>query len=40
MSKRTTNYETIFEMEARLKIEAKKLAEIHKDIKPVKYDLK
>ena len=40
MSKRTNKYETIFEMEARLKNEAKELAEKFKDIKPVKYDLK
>jgi len=30
MSKLTNKYETIFEMEARLKVEAKKLAIIHK----------
>ena len=40
MSKRTNKYETIFEMEYRLKPEAKKLADKFKDVKPVKYDLK
>lgn len=40
MSKKTNNHETIFEMEARLKVEAKKLAEIHRDKKVTKYDLK
>jgi hypothetical protein len=40
MSKLTNKYETIFEMEARLKVEAKKLAEKFKDIKTTKYLLK
>ena len=40
MSKRTTNHETIFEMEARLKIEAKKLVKEHVDKKPIRYLLK
>ena len=34
------NQETIFEMEHRLKIEAKELAKKHVDIKPVKYLIK
>ena len=34
------NQETIFEMEHRLKIEAKELAKKHVDIKPIKYILK
>ncbi len=33
-------HESIFEMEKRLKQEAKKLAELHKDKKPTKYLLK
>jgi acyl-[acyl carrier protein]--UDP-N-acetylglucosamine O-acyltransferase len=33
-------YENIFEQEKRLKKEAKELVEKHKDIKPIKYDLK
>jgi hypothetical protein len=33
-------FETIFEQEQRLKLEAKKLAELHKDKKPTKYLLK
>ena len=32
--------ETIFEMEHRLKIEAKELAKKHVDVKPIKYILK
>jgi hypothetical protein len=32
--------ETIFETEHRLKIEAKELAELHKNKKPTKFDLK
>ena len=40
MSKRTNKYESIFEMEARLKVEAKKLSKEHQDIKPIKYLLK
>lgn len=32
--------ETIFEIEARLKAEAKQLSENHKDVKPIKYLLK
>lgn len=32
--------ETIWEQEKRLKEEAKELAEKHKDVKPIKYDLK
>lgn len=40
MSKRTNKYESIFEMEARLKVEAKKLSKEHKDVKPIKYLLK
>ena len=40
MSKLTNKYETIFEMEARLKVEAKKLAKEHVDKKPIKYLLK
>ena len=34
------NQETIFEMEHRLKIEAKEFAKKHVDIKPIKYILK
>lgn len=33
-------HESIFDHEKRLKKEAKELAEKHKDLKPVKYDLK
>ncbi|WP_395045933.1 hypothetical protein [Flavobacterium sp.] len=40
MSNRIINHETIFEMEARLKVEAKKLAKEHIDTKPIKYLLK
>jgi len=40
MNKRKNNPESIFEMEARLKIEAKKLSKEHIDIKPIKYLLK
>ena len=38
--KTVRNQETIFEMEHRLKIEAKELAKKHVDIKPVKYLIK
>lgn len=42
MSKRKQieKQETIFEQEKRLKREAKELAAKHKDLKPIKYDLK
>lgn len=40
MKKRTINHETIFEMEARLKIEAKEIAKKHVDVKPIRYLLK
>ena len=38
--KPVSKQETIFEMEHRLRIEAKELAKKHVDIKPVKYILK
>lgn len=38
--KRTDKQESIFDQEKRLKKEAKELAEKHKDVKPIKYDLK
>ena len=38
--KPVSEHETIFEMEHRLKIEAKELAKKHVDVKPVKYILK
>ena len=38
--KKSAKRETIFEQEKRLREEAKKLAEKHKDVKPIKYDLK
>lgn len=37
---KTRNHETIFEMEHRLRIEAKELAKKHVDVKPIKYILK
>lgn len=37
---KTRSQETIFEMEHRLRIEAKELAKKHVDVKPVKYILK
>ena len=37
---KTRKQETIFEMEHRLKIEAKELVKKHVDVKPVKYILK
>ena len=40
MKKRTNKHETIFEMEARLKLETKELAKKHIDKKPIKYLLK
>jgi acyl-[acyl carrier protein]--UDP-N-acetylglucosamine O-acyltransferase len=40
MKKIDKRYENIFEQEKRLKKEAKELAEKHKDLKPIKYDLK
>ena len=40
MKKIDKRYENIFEQEKRLKKEAKELVEKHKDIKPIKYDLK
>jgi acyl-[acyl carrier protein]--UDP-N-acetylglucosamine O-acyltransferase len=40
MKKIEKRYENIFEQEKRLKKEAKELVEKHKDIKPIKYDLK
>jgi len=40
MSKKTNKYETIFEMEYRLKQEAKELVKKHVDVKPVKYMIK
>ncbi len=40
MKKIDKRYENIFEQEKRLKKEAKEIAEKHKDIKPIKYDLK
>lgn len=39
-TKLINKHETIFEMEKRLKEEAKELSEKHKDVKPIKYDLK
>jgi len=38
--KPVSKQETIFEMEHRLKIEAKELVKKHVDVKPVKYILK
>lgn len=38
--KKSAKRETIFEQEKRLREEAKELAEKHKDVKPIKYDLK
>lgn len=38
--KKSAKPETIFEQEKRLREEAKELAENHKDVKPIKYDLK
>jgi acyl-[acyl carrier protein]--UDP-N-acetylglucosamine O-acyltransferase len=40
MKKIDKRYENIFEQEKRLKKEAKELVEKHKDVKPIKYDLK
>lgn len=40
MKKRTNKYESIFDMEKRLRIEAKKIVKNHVDVKPIKYDLK
>jgi hypothetical protein len=40
MKKIDKRYENIFEQEKRLKKEAKELVKKHKDIKPIKYDLK
>jgi len=40
MKKIEKRHENIFEQEKRLKKEAKELAEKHKDLKPIKYDLK
>lgn len=37
---KSTNHETIFEMEHRLKQEAKELVKKHVDDKPIKYLLK
>lgn len=38
--KKSAKRETIFEQEKRLREEAKELAKEHKDVKPIKYDLK
>lgn len=38
--KKSAKRETIFDQEKRLREEAKELAEKHKDVKPIKYDLK
>lgn len=40
MKKRTINHETIFEIEARLRKEAKNIAKKHIDVKPIRYLLK
>jgi hypothetical protein len=40
MSKRTNKYESIFDMESRLKKEAKEIAKKHIDVKPIRYLLK
>lgn len=39
-NKTIDKYESIWEQDKRLKKEAKELAEKHKDVKPIKYDLK
>lgn len=38
--KKSAKRETIFEQEKRLREEAKELVKEHKDVKPIKYDLK
>mgnify|MGYP000220405602 FL=1 len=38
--KKSAKRETIFEQEKRLREEAKELSKEHKDVKPIKYDLK
>ena len=38
--KKSAKPETTFDQEKRLREEAKELAKEHKDVKPIKYDLK
>lgn len=40
MKKRTNKYESIFNMEKRLRDEAKEIAKKHIDLKPIRYLLK
>jgi len=40
MKKRSNKYESIFDMEKRLRVEAKKIAKNHIDVKPIRYLLK